>query len=344
MKPVRYVHALKADPRPKLFGFESPGPVRAWALRLLEDREESDFLLKHALRDAGRYQHRVEIEEGWRAEGHWGVDRLYMRARGEAAAADKALIDAIRNLALLHLHCRPGKGEESGGYLEATAEFILARSRQDGSLELDTPARKTDKAGHQSFRTSGHWAGVAIAALLNFGIQDSRIDSFFHRLETTQREDGGWLPARLHRRPTKENLELPSHPLYTTAFAWALSSSTSWRTSSAALRAAENLLRTALRTVRPYKAATERHWRRLAAPQWEFDALRALEIALDTGVDPRSDDVLRIARWLIKSQRSSGIWKAEPAWGKRPDEDLFVTLRAAVALKRLIDDHDVAEL
>jgi len=251
--PVRWVHELRADPRPKLFGYASPGPVRVWSLRLLEERANDDFLVRHALRDARRYEPLRELLDCWRPEGHWGVERLYMRSFGEQAAEDRALLQAIRNH---HLH-------------------------------------------------------------------------------------GGWLPKYLadRLRPSGGDAEshpLPSHPLHTVNFAWALSAHPRRRESGALRRAAEFLLETARRFIDRGKSAPADRLGRLACPQWGFDGLKALRIALDAGCGPEHEGVRLLAEWLVGEQKTSGLWHGR---GRRPlhDEDLFVTMWAVAALKSVFD-------
>lgn len=341
MIPVRWVHELRADPRPKLFGYASPGPVRVWSLRLLEERANDDFLVRHALRDARRYEPLRELLDCWRPEGHWGVERLYMRSFGEQAAEDRALLQAIRNLHLLHLYCWRGEG----GYLPEAAELILDRSRPDGYLQFvsadSSLAAGRGRGRGPSFLRSDHWPGVAAAALAALGVEDRRLDDFYGWLERTQRDDGGWLPKYLadRLRPSGGDAEshpLPSHPLHTVNFAWALSAHPRRRESGALRRAAEFLLETARRFIDRGKSAPADRLGRLACPQWGFDGLKALRIALDAGCGPEHEGVRLLAEWLVGEQKTSGLWHGR---GRRPlhDEDLFVTMWAVAALKSVFD-------
>ena len=158
-------------------------------------------------------------------------------------------------------------------------------------------------------------------------------------LEEGQRPDGGWLPESYQRRHTVNSnaIELPSHPLCSANFALALIAHPQWKDSDMARRAAEYLLGEAFKSVEPYGRSSMKQWERLAEPQWSYDALKVLNIALDDGFGPEHEGVGRIVDWLIDSQLSSGIWRSAR---KRPgpDENLFVTLRATATLKRVFDD------
>lgn len=342
MKPVRYCHLMRADPRPRLFGFQSPGPVRAWALRLLEDRSEDDFMVRHALRDAARYEPRVDLLRDWRAEGHWGVDRLFMRARGEAAAQDKAVIDAIRSLGLLHLYC--WQGREGEGHLSEAAELILDWAESVHLFARHRPdQQKVRSEGITGTVRLNHWAGIGIKLLLMLGIEDPRIEVFCEWLVSAQSDDGGWPPRVVADRRAEGGSALPGHPLYTAAFAYALNSHPRWTGSETVRRAAEFLLNHALLPVAPYRRAGAARWLQLANPQWGYDAITALELALDAGLTDHPH-LQRVARRLAEEQDVSGLWRARPPWCPGPDEDLFVTLRAAVVLKRLIDDCGLVDI
>jgi len=337
MYPTRYLNHLKHDPRPKLFGYKSPGAVRAGALRFLEDRDENDFLMRHSLRDAAAYQPLRDLIESWRPDGGWGTDRFYMRRWGEAAARDKALLTTARNLTLLHLYGWRQKEDDYEGYLEEATELLLARSQDDGFLQFISPdnGRLADEERTWALR-SDHWPGIAVAALLNLGVNDRRIERFFEWLEANQRPDGGWLPEIELRRHASGG-SLPSHPLHTTNFALALSSHPEWKSSATARQAAEFLVRSAFTTIGPYEKANERLWYRLSEPQWGFDALKVLTIALDCGLGPEDEGIMRIVDWLLNDQQTSGLWRSSRR-RPGPDEDQFLTLKAVTAIKRIYDD------
>lgn len=336
--PTRYLSKLKADPRPKLFGYKSPGAVRLRALQLLEDRSDDDFLVRHAQRDSRDYQPRRDLLAGWHDDGSWGSDRFYMRRWGETAARDKALLTTARNLTLLHLYgWRPDEDYSQNDFLDEAAELLLSRARDDGHLQLLSPdnTRIADEDKSLASRAD-HWPGIAVAALMNFGVADPRIKRFLDLLEREQRPDGGWLPALEARRHVGEE-QLPSHPLHTANFALALSTHPERRDGEAARRAASFLLDHAFRAVGGYRKAGLELWEQLAEPQWGFDTLKVLWIALNCGVGPQDTGVNKLVKWLIEAQASSGLWRSAR---KRPgpDEDLFLTLRATAAVKKVYDD------
>ena len=336
--PTRYLTKLKADPRPKLFGYKAPGAVRLGALRLLEDRDDDDFLMRHAQRDSRDYQPCRDLLAGWHENGSWGSDRFYMRRWGEAAARDKALLTTARNLSLLHLYgWRPDEDYSQNDYLDEAIELLLARAKEDGWLQFISPdSSRIAEEDKSSASHADHWPGIAVAVLLNFGVADTRIERFFDLLEREQRPDGGWLPE-LEARRHSGGYSLPSHPLHTANFALALSSHPNRRNGEAARRASRLLLNHAFLPVSSYRKAGEDLWKQLAEPQWGFDALKVLWISLDCGFGPQDEGAKKIVEWLIEAQGSSGLWHTAR---KRPgpDEDLFLTLRAAAAVKRVFDD------
>jgi hypothetical protein len=331
--PTRYLGKLKADPRPKLFGYKSPGAVRARALKLLEDRSDDDFLMRHALRDARDYPPRKEIIADWHENGGWGSDRFYMHRWGEAAARDKVLVTATRNLALLSLYAwRPGEDESEVDYLDEAAELILKRAGADGGLRFISPENnRAAEEGVRWIEANEHWPGIAVAALLELGVEGQRLERYLDFLERNQRPDGGWLTG------SEAAQDRPSHPLLTANYALSLCAHPQRRSGEAARRAARFLLDNAFKTVGDHRLAGAALWERPALPQWGFDALKALKIALDAGFGPNDAGVMRIVEWLIGEQESSGLWhttRRQPV----PDEDLFLTLKATAVMKRIYDD------
>ena len=333
--PTRYLEVLEYDPRPKLFGYQAPGIVRARSLRLLEDRAEEDYLLRHSLRDATAYQSLTELLEDWREDGTWGTDRLYMRRMGEVAATDKALLTTIRNLALLNLYgWEPERGD---GFMEEAAEALLSRSRGDGWIELISRGNASVPAEERRHAArSDHWPGIAVASLLKLGVRDDRIEHFLELLEATQRADGGWLPPDALTSADADPVSLSSHPLHTSNFAVALLAHPERREGEAVRRAAGFLLDAAFTSGR-YKKTSDGLWRQLAEPQWGFDALKVLWLAFHCDFGPEDERVMRIARWLAGEQGSNGLWRSSRR-SPGPDEDLFLTLKAASAIKHLYDN------
>lgn len=346
MISIRYVNEFKRDPRPKLFNYTAPGPVRTWALRLLEDRGDDDFLLRHCLRDAAAYGPRKRLLEDWKAEGHWGIDRLYMRSFGEAAARDRALVQAVKNLGYLYLFCWPetGKPAEEGEThderFDAATELILARSQPDGFLQFISPECKwTEAAGAPHILRSDRWGGAAAAVLLKAGVEDERLEAFCLWLLRTQRPDGGWLPD-YHALRYGSPGSLPSHPLHTTVFARALCAHPRCRASEAAKRAVEFLLDRVYRDTGPYRGAGADQWRRLASPQWRFDALAALALANEVGAVSGSERAREIVDRLRAAQDDKGLWRSrgEPdAPFPRADADLFLTLKVTATFRRYFE-------
>ena len=335
--PTRYLEVLEYDPRPKLFGYQAPGVVRARALRLLENRDEDDYLLRHSLRDAKTYGPLAELLDDWQEDGTWGTDRLYMRRMGEVAASDKALRTTIRNLALLSLYGWEPSQEE--GFVEEAAEVLLSRSTAEGWIELispNNPSVPPDERSHAA--RSDHWPGIAASALLHLGVRDDRIERYLDLLEETQRADGGWLPqSELSRAGgNRDSASLPSHPLHTANFAVALLSHPE-RSSGEAVRRAAGFLLDAVFTSGRYKKTAKGLWQQLAEPQWGFDALKVLWLAFHCDFGPEDERVMRIARWLAEEQGSNGLWKSRRRH-PGPDEGLFLTLKATSAIKHLYDD------
>ena len=263
-----------------------------------------------------------------------------MRTYGEAAASDKALVETIKNLALLHLYCWRDEGEYVEGYLEEAKELILGRAQPDGSLKLasDASLEINDKE-RPEILPPDHWVGTAAAILLRLGVEDQRIDRLISWLEVNQRFDGGWLPEiykEQYREKEDAGSELPSHPLSTACFAQALIAHPQSRREETARRAIECLLSLSLPSTRLSTAGLDMQWERLAEPQWGFDTLKLLHSALDAGFDLENEGVVRLANRVVGLQLSSGLWRSSRK-RPEPDEDLFLTLSATVALKKAFE-------
>jgi squalene cyclase len=324
--PLEYLKILKFDPRPKLFGYAAPGPVRALALKALEGRKDSDFLLRHAIKDCPRYEARKKLLKTWTASGHWGIERLFMRKNGEAAARDRALVNAIRNLYQLNLYLWFGEeGDEQ--HLEALADLVLERARPDGSIHfISENATWTEGLAGTVF-TSDHWGGFAVSILTLYGYEDEKLNLYINHLKVSQREDGGWLPEYF----AKEG-ETVSHPLHTISNAFALSAVEP--KSAATIKAVEFLLSNWTADSFSYKRAGQYEWFKLEVPSFTFNALNILSIAAEAGFasdDPRID---RILKWLIGEQQKDGTWPVSANREVRKNEELFLSLRVAMVIKQ----------
>lgn len=337
--PLRFLKALQHDPRPKLFGFATPGAVRAMALRGLENRPASDFLYRHALKDCPRYEPLERLLENWGEDGAWGVDRLFMRANGEAAALDRALAQTVRNLALLRLY-QWGDFEEEG-YLPEAAEAILSRAEPDGYIRFISKNARWAKGEHKGVFRSDHWGGFAVSELLKFGIADERIDRYFVWLLENQRDDGGWLPE-YYERQWQDRGPSPSHPLHTYAAAVALSAHAEHRSNEAFNKALDYLLEVCFTRVGPYKRASKSRWFNLAAPDFGHSALGVLELAADAGIGQDDERLTPLIEWLVSEQKRGGLWSVSKRTTHK-DEGMFLTLRAAVAVKKIVNDNTPPE-
>jgi hypothetical protein len=338
VNPLRFLQHLKHDPRPKLFGYNAPAPVRALALRGLENRPDSDYLFRHAMRDCPVYAPRVRLLEDWKGDGTWGVDRLFMRRHGEAAADDRALVTTVRNLARLSFYL--WTGEDDDGYLDEAAALILDRAREDGSVPFISRDARWTRDEHPSVYSSDHWGGFAMAILVGNGFEDPRIDGFYRWLLENQRADGGWLPEYYARQaPDDADREsLPSHPLHTTAATTALAVHPRHRETESCHRAARFLLRNRFREDLPYDRASSGRWGWLGVPDFGYSALNALSLAADAGIGGDDKEVKDLIAWLAAQQQKDGTWRPGGSRPGMPDESLFLTLRASVAVKRLVDD------
>ena len=328
LKPYKYLNELKHDVRPKLMGFASPGAVRASALRLLENRPESDFLFRHAMKDVSGYAPLQQLLMGWNKEGHWGIDRLYMRLKGEDAALERALREAVRSLHRLMGYLWNGKK----GRLKRTAELLLAGAESDGLISLVRGKSK-------SRRRADHWGGYAVEALVSLGVEDERIENFYSYLLKTQRQDGGWLPQVIIRASGLSNqASLPSHPLYTVSFARALAASDKHRDTEAFRKAVGFLLGSCFSEDFKYKKFNPRGWYTLAWPTFGFSALEILLLAADAEIDQESESLKKIIRWIVDQQEKSSLWKATVKRQLYPDEEMFLTMVCAGTIKELLDD------
>jgi hypothetical protein len=328
LRPYKYLNELKHDVRPKLMGFASPGAVRASALRLLENRPESDFLFRHAMKDVPGYSPLQQLLMGWNKEGHWGIDRLYMRLKGEAAALERAKRECVRNLHRLTSYLWNGRK----GRLKQAAELLLSGAEESGFISV------VDKSS-KSRRQADHWGGYLVDALVTLGVEDKRIDHFYHYLAETQRDDGGWFPPLVLKASGLEDQEgLASHPLYTVSFARALAAHDEYRSSEGFKKAVDFLLDVCFREDLEYKKFGTKGWYTLAWPTFGFSALEILLLAADAGVDAEDERLDNIIKWLTGEQDKSSIWKATVKRQLYPDEELFLTMTCAGTLKELLDD------
>lgn len=330
LKPYKYLNKLKHDARPKLMGFASPGAVRAASLKLLENRPSDDFLLRHALKDCPGYNALKDILAGWSKEGHWGIDRLYMRLKGEDAAQERALRNAIRNLHRLAMYLWNGKG----GKLKRTARLLLDGMGEDGFISV-VHNRKSKR------RKVDHWGGYAVEALITLGIEDDRFDRFFQYLLKNQRADGGWLPELAVPASLREQAEgLPSHPLFTVSFARAMAASDKWRESAEFAKAVEFLLSICFRKDLGYKKFKNDGWHTLACPTFGYSAIEILRLAADAEVNPEDGRIKDIITWLVEQQEKSSLWKTTVNRKPYPDEEMFLALECATTIKELLDDNE----
>lgn len=338
--PLRFLKVLTHDPRPKLFGFATPGAVRAMALHGLENRPASDFLYRHALKDCPGYEPRVRLLEDWNDDGTWGVDRLFMRANGEAAALDRALAQTVRNLALLRLYQWDNYEEE--GYLPEAVEAILSRAEPDGYIRFISKNARWVGGEHRSVSRSDHWGAFAVSELIHFGISDQRINRFYSWLLGSQRNDGGWLPE-FHERQWQGGDTAPSHPLHTYAAAVALLAHAEHRGGDEFRRALDYLLKVCFTRVGPYKRAAKSRWHSLAAPDFGHSALGVLELAAEAGIGQDDERLKPLIEWLKAQQVRGGVWPVSRRQPSHRDEELFLTLRAALAIKKIVNDNTPPE-
>jgi hypothetical protein len=329
-----YLKHLRIDPRPKLFGFSAPGPVRLRALRDLEDRPDSDFLVRHATKDCHHYEPLATLLSHWRTDGTWGTDRLFLRAHGEGAALDRALVDATRFLTLLHCFAWRDADEPR---LAAAADSLLARAHKDGFLGFISRTAEWIRGEHTSVLRSDHWGGYAAAALLRLGVDHPALDRYVTWLQTNQRADGGWLPE-YHARTAARGEPLPSHPLHTAAGAAALAAHPRMAASPALKRAVDFLLDRCFQQVGAYARSSADRWSVLNEPDFGYGIIAVLARATDAGLTIADERVARIASILREAQQDTGFWIPD---GKRldehPDEGIFLTLAAASTVRRLID-------
>ena len=338
--PLRFLSVLTHDPRPKLFGFATPGAVRAQALHGLENRPASDFLYRHALKDCPVYEPRVRLLEGWKEDGTWGADRFFMRANGEAAALDRALAQTVRNLSLLRSY-QWNEIEEEGFFPEA-AEAILSRAETDGFIRFISKDARWVKSEHASVLRSDHWGAFAIAELIGFGVEDERIDRFYSWLLGNQRDDGGWLPE-YYERQWQGSDPAPSHPLHTYAAAVSLGSHPKHKNSKAFRRVLDYLFHICFTKVGSYKRASKSRWYSLTAPDFGQNALGVLELAAVAGIGKDDERLRSLIEWLTAQQKRGGVWPVSRRQVSHKDEESFLTLRAAVAIKIIIDDNTPPE-
>ena len=334
--PLRFLSVLTHDPRPKLFGFATPGAVRAQALHGLENRPASDFLYRHALKDCPGYEPLVRLLDGWKEDGTWGVDRLFMRANGEAAALDRALAQTVRNLSLLHSYQWDSVDEE--GFFPEAVDAILSRAEPDGFIQFISKDARWVKGEHSSVVRSDHWGAFAVAELIKFGVVDERIQRYLSWLIANQRDDGGWLSEYFALQWQGSN-PAPSHPLHTYAAAVALAAHPDHRTSNAFHRAIDYLFTVCFTRVGPYKRASKSRWQSLAAPDFGQSALGLLELAAKAGIGQDDGRLKPLLEWLAAQQRRGGVWPISRRHPSHKDEESFLTLRAAVAVKRIVDDN-----
>lgn len=332
-----YLKHLRIDPRPKLFGFSAPGPVRLRALRELEDRPGSDFLVRHAARDCNHYEARNMLLSQWRTDGTWGTDRLFLRAHGETAANDRALVDTVRCLTLLQRFA--WRDDEGDPRLQAAADSILARGQEDGFLGFISRGAAWARSEHVSVFRSDHWGGFACAALLDLGVRRPAIDRFIAWLESNQRPDGGWLPEyHVHDVARNERERKPSHPLHTASAAAALAAHPRTRVGASLRRAVEFLLDRCFTPVGDYARSTAERWRILNEPDFGYGGPAVLTRAADAGYSITDERVVRIIEFLRDRQQDTAFWIPE---GKRmdenPDEGFYLTLAIAAAVRRLVD-------
>jgi hypothetical protein len=289
------------------------------------------------MRDCERYEAYTHLLESWHPDGSWGVDRLFMRKAGEAAAQDRALVQVVRNLAQLKKYLW---NTDEGGYLDEAAELVLQRSKDDGYLQFISANARWAAGEHESVYRSDHWAGYAVAALIDLGVSDDRIDRFFEYLKETQRDDGGWLPEFYARSLSADSKGvLPSHPLHTAAFATALAAgSESKIVRTMLIRAVDFLLAHCFKAVGPYKRSSAGRWNVLASPDFGQSALSALYLAAEAEIGAHDPRVAPLLSWLKGKQEENGMWPVTKSSAPFPNEQLFLTLDATVIVKRLVDD------
>lgn len=325
MKPYRYLNELKHDVRPRLMGFASPAAVRASALRLLENRPASDFLYRHAMKDCPGYAPLNQLLQGWNKEGHWGIDRLYMRLKGEDAAWERAMKTAVRNLHHLMTYLWNGKG----GRLKKTAKNLLAGSEKSGFVSF--------VKGNSLRRELDHWGGYAVEALVSYGIEDERIGRFFQYLVENQRDDGGWLPAPLQKElgPGGE-----SHPLHTVAFARAMAADEKWSNSNEFKKAVDFLLSICFQELPHHRKFKTEGWKTFSWPCFGYSALEIFLLAVDAAVDHEDERLQKVLKWLVGEQDKDSLWKATVKRKLYPGEEMFLTMVCAGSVKELLDDRE----
>jgi len=291
---------LRKDPRPALFGFRAPGIVRAGALLGIEERDETDFLVRHAGRDVELFAARTDLLEDWQADGHWGISRLLMKSKGERAAHQAAVRQGVTNLSLLAAY----------GY-QLKADHRLGRFCEFARGQLFGPSLKRGRISLQAAYFAALLAGNSAANLI-----PNKIAALLKQAHDHPEDVATSSADEVLRR-----FSTSVHALF-------------WRHAmgeDVAVAAADALKRAVDTGIADYPQLD-----RLRTPAVSINRLHLCRLAVLAGFDDDHSLSKYQLEPLLNLQQKNGLWasvRSEPF----PDEDLFLTLEATLVIKAMID-------
>lgn len=296
---------VKRDPRPQLFGFRSPGAVRTAALKGIEQRPDTDFLVTHARKDVESYAPRAGLLESWKGEGHWGISRLQMKTEGELKAERNAVRQAVLNLAALNLYgVELAKGKKRLKALISFAEPHLFRPLIEKNRLFPLAA----------------FAARILAEAGCAGFLPARF-----RRELTARLSGAVIKESLSSAAAGAELHKKTSAIHHGLI---------YRFHCGEDIAEEGriLLECLAGRRDAYPSGA---LERLLVPGIAFSLVNALEIAAAAGLDADHQHVAALMSQIIDLQDSKGLWRSSR---QHPldDEDLFLTLIIVLLIMNLM--------
>lgn len=295
---------LNKDPRPTLFGFRSPGCVRAAALLGIEDRADDDFLVRHANKDILRYPELITLLETWGNDGHWGISRLQMKAMGLKKAEKIAIRTAIQHLMQLQLY-----------------QYDLSRNtrRLKTLISFCTPSVFAPAILHNRLSVQASALTLVLSQAQLFSLIP---DEYRKMLEQ-------WLSQVEQGEDTANPIswENPQRSISACHLGLAGLQAAGIDSSQTALQ----LLQWIAETGDQFRE----EWSRMMMPSIRFSWKSCLELAVIANLTTTDPLVKPWVDAVIAEQQDNSLWQSDRK-DPLPDENLFLTLDIVLLLKQLV--------